>query len=84
MGMGDPGRYILLIFPLYSWGSLFWGPQQSPFELVLKGSWGLTEFYAVGGNCPRTSKFTNPPSGPSRRRDPQATSRIQGLSRPKP
>ena len=38
----DPGRNIPIIFLLYSWGSLFGGSQQGPFNLE-KGSLGYLQ-----------------------------------------
>ena len=32
----DPGRYILIIFLLYSWGSLFGVPSKVPLEFRVK------------------------------------------------
>ena len=33
----DPGRNIPIMFRLYSWGSLVWGPHFSPFKFVVAG-----------------------------------------------
>ena len=38
----DPGRYIPIIFLLYSWGSLFWGSNLHPSKFTPKTSIAMT------------------------------------------